>query len=162
VGLRDRRNIGATRMTAVAQRFVDLDPGHPELEEGLALLQQLRPNRSLAELRRLFLEGYRDSGYRLTALFVEGRPHAVAGYRTLTNVAAGRHVYVDDLVTLPEARSNGYGAELLTYIADHARALGCSQLILDSGTHRIEAHRFYFREGLTITDFHFRRELESA
>lgn len=146
-------------MTAVAQKFVDLDPDHPDLEAGLHLLQHLRPNRTLDELRGLYLEGFETSGYRLTALFVGGRPHALAGYRMLTSAAAGRHFYVDDLVTLPEARSNGYGGELLTYLVEHARARGCAQIILDSGTHRMDAHRFYFREGLTITDFHFRRDL---
>ncbi|MBD0336919.1 MAG: GNAT family N-acetyltransferase, partial [Cyanobacteria bacterium Co-bin13] len=31
---------------------------------------------------------------------------------------------------------------------------------LDSGVHRAEAHRFYFREGLVITSFHFAKPLQ--
>jgi hypothetical protein len=42
-----------------------------------------------------------------------------------------------------------------------ARNRGCSSIQLDSGTHRVKAHRFYFRERYTITSFHFARPLTS-
>jgi hypothetical protein len=41
-----------------------------------------------------------------------------------------------------------------------ARVRGCDYLGLDSGTQRQKAHRFYFREGLTITAFHFVKPLK--
>ena len=41
-----------------------------------------------------------------------------------------------------------------------ARAAGCSVLDLDSGVQRRDAHRFYMREGLTISSFHFARVLD--
>ena len=37
----------------------------------------------------------------------------------------------------------------------YAAKEGCLQLHLDSGIQRKEAHRFYEREGMTITGFHF-------
>jgi hypothetical protein len=40
-----------------------------------------------------------------------------------------------------------------------ARELGCENLALDSGTQRQRAHKFYFRAGMTITSFHFRKPL---
>ena len=97
------------------------------------------------------------SGYRLAVLSDGGGPLAVAGIRLGENLAWGRHLYVDDLVTLPEARSRGCGAALLSWLAEFARSEGARQLHLDSGIERADAHRFYRREGLEVSGFHFKR-----
>jgi len=109
-----------------------------------------------------FLERVRlqqRSGYRLVAARHAGRPVAVAGFRLGENLAWGRYLYVDDLVTLPEARSQGAGAALLAWLTDRARQEGARELHLDSGTQRLEAHRFYRREGLEVSSLHFKRTL---
>lgn len=109
-----------------------------------------------------FLERVRAqerTGYRLAYLIDGGRPVTVAGFRFGENMAWGRHLYVDDLVSLPEARSMGRGAALLAWLADHARSNGAAELHLDSGTQRTGAHRFYEREGLDMTSLHFRLRL---
>ncbi len=99
------------------------------------------------------------SGYRLACLTDEGRVRAVAGFRLSENLAWGPHLYVDDLVTDPRSRSRGYGASLLGWLEEFARAEGCGELHLDSGAHRTDAHRFYRREGLEVSGPHFRRVL---
>jgi GNAT superfamily N-acetyltransferase len=99
------------------------------------------------------------SGYRLAAVWHGGEPVAVAGFRLGENLAWGRHLYVDDLVTLPEGRSRGYGAALLTWLAEFGRTRGAGQLHLDSGRQRADAHRFYEREGLEAVGVHFKRSL---
>jgi predicted acetyltransferase len=109
-----------------------------------------------------FLRRVRDqerSGYRLAGLRDGGEPLAVAGFRFGENLAWGKHLYVDDLVTLPDARSRGYGTALLAWLSEFAESEGARQLHLDSGTGRVDAHRFYQREGLLISGFHFQRVL---
>ena len=100
-----------------------------------------------------------QSGYRIAFVSESGHPVAVAGFRITENLAWGLHLYVDDLVTLPEIRSKGYGAAMLRWLSDFARSKGCGQLHLDSGTQRIDAHRFYRREGLEVSSLHFQRAL---
>lgn len=85
---------------------------------------------------------------------------AVAGYRIYSNLAFGKHLYVDDLVSSSSARSKGYGEELLNWLKAAARASECRYFILDSGTHRHQAHKFYFRNNLTINSYHFVEELK--
>ena len=99
------------------------------------------------------------AGYRLAAVREDGEPVAVAGFRFTENLAWGRHLYVDDLVALPEARSRGYGSALLEWLAEFGRKQGAGQLHLDSGNHRTDAHRFYRREGLEASSLHFHRLL---
>ncbi len=102
----------------------------------------------------------RAEGWRATALYdADGVPRAFAGWRVLTMLSVGRHVYVDDLVTDQTQRSRGHGAALLRWLLGEAKRLDCARLQLDSATHRKDAHAFYLREGLRIEAFHFGRDL---
>ncbi len=98
-------------------------------------------------------------GYQLAFLEEEGIIVAVAGFRLQTLLWSGRTLYVDDLITDAARRSQGHGGTLLTWLIALAREAGCTTVMLDSGTHRHEAHAFYFRHGLRISDFHFKLTL---
>lgn len=125
------------------------------------VLRALRPQ--LAEdSREAFvarLRGLERGGYRLAYAADADRPVCVAGFRTGENLAWGRYLYVDDLVTDPAARSRGHGRALLAWLAERARAEGRDALHLDSGVARTDAHRFYEREGLERSAYHFRLRL---
>lgn len=95
-------------------------------------------------------------GYRLACVDVPAAGFvAAAGFRLSENLAWGRFLYVDDLVTRSEYRSKGYGTTLLSWLKDYAAQAGCVQLHLDSGIQRKDAHRFYEREGLCVAGYHF-------
>ena len=98
-------------------------------------------------------------GYRLAFIAEAEQPVCVAGFRFGENLAWGRYLYVDDLVSLPDERSRGFGAAMLAWLSELARSEGAAELHLDSGSQRKAAHRFYQREGLDLTGFHFRRVL---
>lgn len=118
------------------------------------VMRELRPHIGEAE----FVERIRKaemSGYKLVYLSVGDEPVAVAGIRVGENLAWGRFLYVDDLVTAAHQRSQGYGARLLVWLRAYALEAGCAQLHLDSGMQRVDAHRFYEREGLIKAGFHF-------
>ena len=98
-------------------------------------------------------------GARMTVLCDGDAVVGVAVWRLIDNTFDGRKLYVDDLVTDAARRSQGLGAQLLRHLEGRARALGCDVLGLDSGTQRTQAHRFYFREGMVIPSFNFRKTL---
>lgn len=100
------------------------------------------------------------TGFQLAMRTHEGRVMSVAGFRIIENLHTGRILFVDDLVSDAGARSAGHGAELLRWLAAYARDHRCLALELDSGTQRHGAHKFYLREGMSITDFHFRKSLK--
>ncbi len=123
-----------------------------------AVVRALRPhlveNEYLGTLKRM-----REGGYRLAAVLDGGKVRCVAGFRVQEFLYAGRHLYVDDLVTAEDARSEGHGARMLRWLEGIARDEGCGQLHLDSGVQRHDAHRFYFREGMKISSYHFLKEM---
>ena len=99
----------------------------------------------------------RPEGYRVVAAFLPGEPDAVAaaGFRVLHQLSKARFLYVDDLVTLPTHRSNGYAGMVFDWLVEEARRQGCEQLHLDSGHQRFDAHRFYLKRGMIMNAHHF-------
>ena len=105
-------------------------------------------------------------GYRLIGAFDGEHEHAVsvAGFRIDEKLAWGRHVYIDDLSTLPEGRGRGAATALLRWIDALAAAEGIVEVHLDSGVQpeRQAAHALYFREGHRISSYHFQKALRSG
>ena len=96
-----------------------------------------------------------DDGYRLVYLIIDDRISACAGYRIGTNLAWGKYLYVDDLITDESRRSKGLGKTLFNWLLEQAKQNGCAQLHLDSGLKRMSAHRFYERENMIKAGYHF-------
>ena len=122
------------------------------------VMRQLRPHLDEGEyLRRV--RRMREEGYRLAAVTEGEDVSCVAGFRVVEFLAHGKFLYVDDLVTDEGARSGGSGKLMLDWLAAEARSADCEKLQLDSGVQRHAAHRFYFREGMHITSYHFSKTL---
>lgn len=133
---------------------IQLAQTDPEIAKCFDVMVQLRPHLE----REHFVERIRrqmETGFQMAYLYDHDRVRCVAGFRIQLNLAWGRHLYVDDLITAEDQRSHGYGEQMLNWLSETARSNQCRQLHLDSGVHRPDAHRFYHRQGLTINSFHF-------
>ena len=123
-----------------------------------AVMVQLRPHLLekdfVARVRRM----QRDN-FHLAYVEDAGLVCAVAGYRYQDKLFSGKNLYVDDLVTDSRQRSKGHGKALLTWLIAQARAQGCDNFELDSGVQRFDAHRFYLRERMHISSYHFSLKL---
>jgi GNAT superfamily N-acetyltransferase len=129
-----------------------------EIVRCFPVMQQLRTHVArdefLPKVRR-----QQKGGYRLVGLEDAGAIQAVAGFRVMENLAGGKVLYVDDLVTDAATRSRGYGKALLEWLIEEARRDGCQFLELDSGVQRFDAHRFYLSNRMIISSHHFKRKL---
>ena len=123
------------------------------------VMRQLRPQIPEADYLSTVRRMMQTDGYMQTAVFEGDAVVAVAGYRFMEMLYAGKTLYVDDLNTDETRRSHGHGKILMDWLKREAKERGCVQLQLDSGVQREQTHRFYFREGLTINCHHFRIEL---
>ena len=105
-------------------------------------------------MRRVFADGAR--------MCVAAREDTVVGvavHRIYENTFDGIQMYVDDLIADESKRSQGIGKALMEHLQELARTAGCEKFNLDSGTQRQQAHKFYFREGMVVTSFHFAKPL---
>ena len=126
-----------------------------EIAACFPVMAQLRPHLVAADfvprVRRMQSEGFRLA-YHADE---HGTVRCVAGYRVRDLLFSGLTLYVDDLVTDTAARSQGFGDRMLDWLVARAREAGCAEFSLDSGTHRVDAHRFYLRKRMKISAFHF-------
>jgi GNAT superfamily N-acetyltransferase len=128
--------------------FAKAEPVHRQLRTAL-------PADYRGKMQRVFAGGAR------MCVAVEGADvTGVAVYRVYENTFQGRQLYVDDLVTDERRRSTGVGRALLGYLERKAGEADLENLALDSGTQRQQAHKFYFREGMAVTAFHFGKRLK--
>jgi len=133
---------------------IQLVESDAQIERVGGVLLQLRPTFSKEQLIAQIKE-QRLSGYRIAYVESDGEILCVAGFVVGTKLAWGKHIYVDDLVTAERHRSTGAGAKMIDWLKSYAREIGCGQLHLDSGVQRFAAHKFYLREGFSITSHHF-------
>ncbi len=131
-----------------------------EVARCYAVMRELRPKLESEAAFVALVQRQQAEGYRLAWLEHEGEVVSLAGFRVQQMLSSGLTLYVDDLVTGAAFRSKGHGKAMLEWLVAHARELGCETFSLDSGTHRTEAHAFYFREGMRVNSFHFAKALK--
>ena len=136
---------------------------HEWLIRAEACHRQLRPHLA-AEYARRMKEVFASGGEMAVAVGGEGdgseQVRGLCVFRMVDRTVNGRELYCDDLVSDESKRSIGVGHALVAYMEALARERGCNVFTLDWGTQRQRAHKFYFREGFTVTAFHFVKPLK--
>jgi GNAT superfamily N-acetyltransferase len=114
-----------------------------EFREAFTVMHELRTHLDEGAYMSL-VQDMRKRGYRLFALRNdEGTIVALAGIEFSVNFYYGRHIWVFDLVTSQNVRSQGHGRTLLAHLETLGKEAGCDTIALSSGFQRIDAHRFY-------------------
>jgi GNAT superfamily N-acetyltransferase len=124
-----------------------------------AVHRQLRPHLPADYMKRM--REVFAGGAEMAVAVVDGRVAGVTVFRVLEKTHSGRDLYCDDLVTDEKQRSTGVGGALMEYMQKICRERECDNFSLDSGCQRQQAHKFYFREGMTITSFHFDKKVSA-
>jgi ribosomal protein S18 acetylase RimI-like enzyme len=118
------------------------------------IVQQLGRNLTietfLPQVRR-----QQQQGYQLAFGTIDDQVIAIAGFQIAESLAWGKFIYIYDLAVDENRRSQGHGQQLFEWVADHGQRQNCAQLHLDSGVQRFAAHRFYYRQGMSIVSHHF-------
>ncbi|MEV4949283.1 GNAT family N-acetyltransferase [Streptomyces sp. NPDC053755] len=135
--------------------LTDLTPDDPAMVTDVGpLIRTLRPGLDAAAFLE-FAAAAHGQGLVFTAAHdPAGRCLGVATHRVLAT-SRGRLLFVDDLVTAPDARSAGVGARLLGALRDRAREAGCVRIELDTGITNHRAQRFYHAQRMNITALHY-------
>lgn len=131
----------ATTAESITPCFKVMQQLRPHLKDEKAFVQQV--------LRQI------EQGYHLAYTLQNDRVASLAGYRFLEFTAWGKVLYLDDLITDEACRANGHASKLLKHLLDLAKERGCSQVHLDSGPQRHDAHRLYLNHGFKIIGYHF-------
>jgi GNAT superfamily N-acetyltransferase len=139
-------------MSALEIEEIDDD----RLAQAWPVMAQLRPHLSEADYLAMVGRMRVADGFRVFAAMRDGAVVGVAGVRPMELLYCGRILQIDDLVVSDAERSTGVGKALVDHVKAVAKAEGRSEVHLDSGLARTDAHRFYDREGFERLGYHFR------
>lgn len=114
-----------------------------EVLEAFPIMKQLRTHLDERTYLELVKEAQEKDQYKMFALIDGNEIVAVTGFKPMITLYYGRSVWVCDLVTDHNKRSNGYGGKLLTYVHQWAKENKYESVALSSGVQRTDAHRFY-------------------
>lgn len=131
-----------------------------ELEKCFKLMKVLRPKLATAPEFAEQVQRQQESSYRLLGLELNGKVIGLAGYRESENLVHGKFIYVDDLVTDPEMRSQKLGSILLEQISLIAEEKNKVSVVLDTAMANTQAQKFYYREGFLGLGMHFIKRLK--
>lgn len=142
--------------------MIKIASGESEILQCFPTMKQLRPHLSEQEFVEQVQHQNIKYGYQLCYLEEIGQIKSVAGFRISECLSSGKYLYVDDLVTDASHRSNGYGEKVLAWLVHFAHTNNCHEIRLDSGVQRFAAHRFYMKQGMHISSYHFSMSLRDT
>lgn len=134
--------------------MIHLAQSDTEISACFPVLRQLRPHlteNTFVPLARELM----DEGYQFAYLKQDDNVVCVAGFKIAKNLYLGKHLYIEDLSTDEQVRSQGFGTRMMAGLMDLAKRHGCQAVHLDSGVHRHAAHKFYLNQDMKITSYHF-------
>ena len=120
---------------------------------------ELRPQLEQENLL-VIIQEMMSEGYQFAYIEVDGKAVSFIGYRYLQYLYNGKHIYIDDLSTLPKYRGKGYADKLLQHVEEIAILKGYDVVTLDSGHQRTDAHRLYLNKGFNIVAHHFSKRIK--
>lgn len=118
-----------------------------QAREVFPLMRQLREHLDEPKYLELITAAKAESNYRMIGLYDHDKCVGLMGYRVITDLVHGRHLYIDDLVTEESRRSQGIGEKLLAKSKELAAELGCERLRLCTGITNTRGMKFYERMG---------------
>ncbi len=123
-------------------------------------MKELRRHLDEERFLALVQEAQVKDQYHMLALYHKGEIVAVVGFKPMITLYYGRFVWISDLVTTNDERSNGFGHTLLSYVEDWAKERHYQAVALSSGLQRTDAHRFYEEKmGYDSVSYVFKKEL---
>jgi len=124
----------------------------------LQLINQLHPALTHAKYADM-LDTMLTNGYRQVGIFENEKCIGISGFWINVKIYSGKYVELDNVIVDQNHRSKKIGKLLCDWIHNEAKQKGCLMAMLDAYVENTSAHRFYKREGYSITGFHFLKNL---
>ena len=130
-----------------------------EMHSIIPLLRVLNGAIPEATLRERLTE-MAAQGYKCAGVFMDQKLVGICGLWILTKYYVGRHIEPDNIVILPEYRSQGIGHRLMAWVHDYAKSQGCVASELNCYLSNTRGHAFWESEGYKKIAYHFQRGIE--
>ncbi len=130
----------------------ELEPA--EIPTIYPLVRQSNPWMDEAEFHRL-LADMLPMGYRAIGAYEGGALIGCSGFWISTRFWCRKQIDIDNFIIDPAAQGKGVGRKLVAWIEAKALEEACDLIVLDSYVNTPGAHSFYYKQGFSITGYHF-------
>ncbi len=130
-----------------------------EMQNQFETIKLLYPTMPI-EKYKAFLVDMIPNNYKQLVVFENDVCVGMTGFWFGTKLWTGKYLEIDNFVTHPEHRKKGIAKQMTDYLAEKAKKLGCTCIVLDAFTGNFEAHRFYYNQGYVPKGFHFIKTID--
>lgn len=116
-----------------------------DLKEAYEILQEIREDQSFDDFCTMFYF-MNEENYKMIGWYDDNELITITNIKLDFSTYYGKYIYIYDLVTKTNKRSQGYGKKMIKYLSSLALSFDCDNLVLNSLIDKVEAHRFYKRE----------------
>jgi len=99
-----------------------------------------------------------DQGYQCIGIFDDKKLIGACGIWILTKYYVGKHLEPDNIIILPEYQNQNIGTQLLQWIDNYAKEIGCSASELNCYVKNTKAHALWEKEGYEVIALHFQKK----
>lgn len=129
-----------------------------EKEIIIPLLMKLDPsipkNTLLERVNAMFQQGYKCIG-----VFDNHKLIGMSGLWVLVKYYVGKHVEPDNVYILSEYQGKGVGKQLMQWIYDYAKSIGCSATELNCYVKNKPAQKFWENQGFELLGYHYQKKI---
>jgi len=100
-------------------------------------------------------------GYKCAGIYSNNSLVGICGLWILTKYYVGKHIEPDNVVILPEFRSGGIGAKLMSWVYEYGKSQGCIVSELNCYLSNAEGQRFWEKEGYQKIGYHYQKTLST-
>jgi GNAT superfamily N-acetyltransferase len=126
----------------------------------LPLIRQLNPAIPEATLANR-LEEMKTQGYRCAGFYLDEELIGICGLWIMTKFYAGKHIEPDNVFILPEYRRLGYGKQLLAWVYEYGKSLGCIASELNCYISNETGNTFWEQEGFAKIGYHYQKYFDN-
>jgi GNAT superfamily N-acetyltransferase len=133
-----------------------------EISESFNVLNQtyleLNQETYVEDILNMMQRGYKMAGVFQDAEVENGRCVGVVGIRVIRKLHYGKSIEIEDFMIDRQKRGVGVGKMLMRWVDWQAATFGCSNIIGNLETKRLESQKIFAREKFVLDGLFFKKE----
>jgi GNAT superfamily N-acetyltransferase len=105
------------------------------------------------------LDDMMQKNYACAGVYDEGKLIGICGLWILNKYYVGKHIEPDNVMILPEYRSQKVGEQMMAWVYEYGRSQGCIASELNCYVVNEKGIRFWLNQGYKIIGFHCQKTL---
>jgi GNAT superfamily N-acetyltransferase len=105
------------------------------------------------------LDDMMQKNYACAGVYDEGKLIGICGLWILDKYYVGKHIEPDNVMILPEYRSQKVGEQMMAWVYEYGRSQGCIASELNCYVVNEKGIRFWLNQGYKIIGFHCQKTL---